>query len=138
MNNYLEFDEIISGETYNDYRFKPSNKRINVSEVTFNNCKFEQTNFDNSEWLDCEFNNIDFANCNFNQSIIYRSKFKGCRLLGIQFDESTFKDVSFMDCDCTYLSLFAAKLTNVIFKKDNCDDSNFSSCNVAKSLQFVI
>lgn len=117
---HIQLTEIVSGETYENCTFLESKEKIKVSDVSFTDCVFEQTDFTDSEWLDCTFKRMNFANCHFEKSIVYRTKFLTCNLLGADFSTNSWKDNQLNDCRVDYANFSDSKLT-----KCQVNDSSF-------------
>ncbi|AMV67017.1 Quinolone resistance protein [Pediococcus damnosus] len=107
----LQVAEIVSGEHYENCTFLATPEKFKVSDVSFNDCTFEQTDLSSGEWLDCTFERMNFANYHFEKSLFYRDHFNTCNLLGTDFSDNNWKDSSFDDCRVDYANFSESKFT---------------------------
>lgn len=110
-NKRIEFDNVIEGESYRSCTFSFSKNTLRISDVIFDNCIFDQADFSNSEWLDCELKRCDFSNNHFENSVFYRTKIKHCNLVGADFSNNLWKDTTISESRADYINFSGSKLT---------------------------
>ncbi|KRN83281.1 quinolone resistance protein [Pediococcus ethanolidurans] len=121
----LHFTDIVSGETFENCVFLKANDLIRISEVSFIDCTFEQSDFTSSEWLDCTFKRVNFVNCHFEKSIVYRTKFLTCNLLGVDFSTNSWKNNQITDCRVDYANFSDSKLIKCVVKDSSFKETYF-------------
>lgn len=132
----LSLDAVAAGNQYVDCELTYSNQDIRVEEVTFDKCRFQQTDFKGSEWLDCNFRGCQFLNCQFQQSYLYRCAFNACQLLGSDFTEARLKDMTIVDSRADYANFAEAVLTGVTLTDTRLLEASFQAVTVKRYLNF--
>ncbi|MGQ4559991.1 pentapeptide repeat-containing protein [Levilactobacillus hammesii] len=132
----LSLDAITAGNQYVNCELTYSNQDIRVEAVGFEKCTFQQTDFKNSEWLDCAFRGSQFLNCQFQESYLYRCTFTGCQLLGSDFTAARLKDVTVADSQADYANFAEAVLTGVTFTDTRLREASFQMMTVKRQLVF--
>lgn len=97
----------------------------------FDTCKVEQCSLLSQTltlriW-DCILVRCDLSASKFFSAGLLRTEFLGCRTTGVQFGESTIKDVSFQNCKINMASFRKCKLERVVFENCILDDADFNS-----------
>ncbi|NLR30982.1 pentapeptide repeat-containing protein [Levilactobacillus tujiorum] len=132
----LSLDALEPENQYVNCELTYSNQEIRVEAVSFEKCRFQQTDFKNSEWLDCTFRGCQFLNCEFQQSYLYRCEFTGCQLLGSDFTSARLKDVTITDSRADYANFAEAVLTGVTFTETRLVEASFQMMTVKRRLDF--
>lgn len=81
----LSLDEVVPEETYEECLLLYSSDRILIDSVKFKNCEFQQTDFSDSEWFDCQLEKCHFLNNDFTSSVFYRTTFEKSSLISSYF-----------------------------------------------------
>ncbi|MBN1498618.1 MAG: pentapeptide repeat-containing protein [Spirochaetes bacterium] len=99
-------------------------------ETEFNNCRFENCTFTDSDVSGVEFNNCIFKNCNcsmmtVNDTVFNDVVFEGCKMTGINFSNVNkfFFTVSFNGCNLDFS----------IFEKSNLKKMEFTECSIVEA-----
>lgn len=133
----LSLDEVVPGETYEECLFLYSVDRIHIDSVKFKNCEFQQTDFSDSEWLDCQLEKCHFLNNDFTSSIFYRTTFEKCQLMGVDFSNNQWKNTLVTNSKSDYINLSGSKIENSQFEKSILFGSYFQDVTIKKGLKFV-
>ncbi|MCF6515745.1 hypothetical protein GSH19_06240 [Lactobacillus sp. S2-2] len=132
----VEFKEIEDNINYVNCKFINYDHDINISDVIFDNCLFEDNDFSGSEWLDITFNNMDLSNKNFNESIIYRSKFNNCRMTGISLIDTRLKSDDFSKSQLDFCNFSGSKLNELNFFECSLNGMLFQEVEHQKKINF--
>lgn len=133
----LPLDEVESGVHYKNCSFDYSEDLLRFSNVTFEKCTFQQTVFDHSEWLDCQFIQVNFSNFSLSNSVFYRCKFDKCQLTGTNFDHNHWKNNEVNECKGNYLNLSDSALEACRFLDTYLPEAYFQSAKIKKSCHFI-
>ncbi|KRN01406.1 pentapeptide repeat-containing protein [Levilactobacillus senmaizukei DSM 21775 = NBRC 103853] len=115
----LSFDDIEAEHGYHNCHFTPANETIRLMDVTLDHCEFDQTNFNQGEfvrvtlthcqlvntswltsrWYDCELRNLQLSGADFTGSFWQRTTIATSKLAYANFSESQLNGVSLQDCD---------------------------------------
>nr|WP_252892995.1 pentapeptide repeat-containing protein [Lentilactobacillus otakiensis] len=85
----LSLDDVEPDNEYLNCTFTVSNELIRINDVVFDHCKFEQSNFDRSDWGYVEFKGCDFLNATFHKSYLSNCKFTNVQLMGADLSMET-------------------------------------------------
>lgn len=132
----LALDAVTAGNQYVDCELTYSNQDIRIEEVAFDKCRFQQTDFKTSEWLDCTFRGCQFLNCQFQQSYLYRCAFNACQLLGSDFTAVRIKDTTIVGSRADYANFAEAVLTGVTMTDTRLLEASFQAVTVKRLLNF--
>lgn len=121
-------------------------ERINYTENGFpkgeyENCRFVNCNFHgisltNCIFRECEFRDCDLSLCNLTDTTLNDVSFRGCKLVGVQFDwcrEFLFS-VKFENCDLKLAVFFKRKLKKTLFKNCNLQETDFTEADLTESV----
>lgn len=121
-------------------------ERLNYTEVPFQkgeyencqfvNCNFHGVNLIDNIFRDCIFEDCDLSLCNLTDSTLNDVYFKGCKLVGVQFDwcrEFLFS-VKFENCDLKLSVFYKRKLKKTHFKNCNLQETDFAEAELAESV----
>lgn len=133
----LSLDEVVPGEIYEDCLFLYSSERIHVDSIKFKNCEFQQTDFSDSEWLDCQIESCHFLNNDFSSSVFYRTIFNKCQLMGTDFSNNHWKNTIIIDSKADYLNLSGSKIETSQFEKSSLVSAYFQNMQIKKRLKFT-
>lgn len=135
-NKRMSLDDVEVAEHYKDCLFSYSSGSLHFSEVTFENCEFQQTEFSRSEWLDCQFIHMDLSNNVINESFFYRCTFDNCQLMGVDFSGNKWKSNKVVACKGDYVSFSCASIENCSFVETSLRESFFQEVKIKKGLKF--
>src|SRR5699024_615887 len=74
----------------------------------FNNCNFEYSNLSSVKFIDCEFNDCNFSRTKISATLFRDVKFKNCKLLGLLFEDcdKLLLSMNFEDCQLNLASFY--------------------------------
>lgn len=133
----LSLDAVEAGRHYKNCYFSSASQPIRLSDVTFERCEFQQTDFENSEWLDCRLIHLNLSNHSLNSSVFYRCVFEKCQLTGTNFYFNHWKNNQVIESKANYLNLSESALENCSFTDCFLPDSYFQSVKIKKTLAFI-
>ncbi|APX73225.1 pentapeptide repeat-containing protein [Companilactobacillus allii] len=132
----LNMNQIEDGFYYKHCHFESISDSMNFSDIVFDHCDFEQTDFSRISFTNIEWNHSQLAGCDFNMSNWYNSKIKSMQLSGVDFNNSYFSNTVFVDCKAPYVNFSDSRFEKVDFT--NCDLTGgfFQALKVKKSVKF--
>lgn len=111
-------------------------QKLPISE--FNNCEFIQCNFsktdvNNSTFMDCLFKGCDFSLAKLNNTGIKNIRFVNCRLRGIEFGACNdfLFSASFDNCQLDYSSFYKKKMKKAFFENCSLKQVDFSHADLS-------
>lgn len=133
--------------------FFPDKDFENLSEITkgeyencrFLNCDLSESDLSGFKFIDCEFQSCNLSLSKLSQTLIQKTFFKECKLLGMNFEDCSDFGLSFRfeDCLLNHSSFFKLNIKKTLFKNcqmEECDftesdltESLFENCNLAKA-----
>jgi uncharacterized protein YjbI with pentapeptide repeats len=103
-------------------------------------CIFKGLNFSDQDLSGYSFNECTFYDCNFSLAKILNTafrdvKFKGCKLMGLRFEDcnSFGQSFSFEDCTLNHASFFQVKMRKTVFKNTSLLEVDFSEADLSES-----
>jgi uncharacterized protein YjbI with pentapeptide repeats len=104
----------------------------------FKNCNFSNTNLSNYTFIDSSFENSNLSLVKINNTIIRDIKFKGCKMIGMQFcDANAFGlAFSFEDCILTNASFYKTKIKKTSFLNSKLNEVDFTETDLTRSTYF--
>lgn len=104
----------------------------------YDRSRFENCDFSNNDLSGFSFNDCVFVDCNFSlvkliKTGFVKAKFKGCKLLGLHFDDcSSFVfSVEFEECILNHSSFFQLKLKGTRFLNCRLLEVDFTECDLS-------
>lgn len=103
--------------------------------VTFRNCDFTSTKFDETTLEDCTFIDCNLSVSEFNQTKFHNTTFIGCKILSINFKRCCqfVVDFGFNNCLVQGCSFSDMKLNRLNFVKSTIVDCDFFDSSLVKS-----
>lgn len=135
-NQTLNMNEIEDGYCYKHCHFESISDSMNFSDIIFDHCDFEQTDFSRISFTNVEWNHSQLAGDDFSGSNWYNSKIKSMQLSGADFNNSYLNNVKFLDCKAQYSNFSESRFEKVDFV--NCDLTGgfFQALRVKKTVKF--
>lgn len=106
----------------------------------YENCKFINCNFSNSDlsgvkFLDCEFISCNLSLANITKTAFNDISFNDCKMLGLRLENCNDFGLafSFSNCKLDHCSFFKLKLKKTTFKNSQLHEVDFSECDLANS-----
>lgn len=88
---------------------------MRFSAVVFENCVFQDCDFQKGEFTDVVFQSCDFSNCNFSDGYFNRVQFRSSKGVGAKFCGNTMLHTSMEDCNLSYANFDCSKLEHIRF-----------------------
>lgn len=126
------FDELdLEGTNFSQ---KPLDKG-EYENCLFTNCSFTEVNLSEFGFIECQFINCDFSNATITHTMFRDVQFKGCKLLGLQFNECNelLFSATFESCDLRLASFFRRKLKNCSFLHSQLHEVDFAEADLQKA-----
>ena len=155
FNNYLSLCgkpkpmnlPFISDKTFENQDF--SQTRLEKGEYencVFVGCNFSEGYLDNQNFMECEFVQCDLTNANIKYTIFKEIVFKGCKMVGLHFEDCNdlLLSVQLEGCNLTLCSFYGLSLKStpfhdcilleVDFTETDLSKAVFSHCNLEKTI----
>lgn len=107
----------------------------------YEQCKFVNCNFSNSDLSQRNFTNCEFKGCNLsmaklNKTVISDVVFKDCKLVGLVFENCNEFLFSFTieNCSLNISSFYKLNLKKTIFKNSNLQEVDFTESNLTSAI----
>ena len=101
----------------------------------FTNCQLTKAKLNGAQFIDCTFVDCTLINAKMKDTGLQSVTFKGCNLLGVQFDdckEFGFS-VKFRDCSLELSSFCERKLKGISFKRCKLIETDFRGANLQEA-----
>ncbi|MFD1471000.1 pentapeptide repeat-containing protein [Companilactobacillus mishanensis] len=146
-NKTLKLSQVEDGFYYDHCQFNSYSDATNYSDIVFDHCNFEQTDFSNisfgnvewhhsqlagsnfykSNWYNCKISSMQLSGADFNNSYFKNSSFNECKMPSVNFTESRFEKIGFLNCDLSGGFFQALQLKkDISFAGSNLTETNFS------------
>ncbi|MFY0688183.1 MAG: pentapeptide repeat-containing protein [Cyclobacteriaceae bacterium] len=106
----------------------------------YNDCTFETCKFASVDLSDVKFVNCDFVACDLSNVKSYNTawqdvRFRNCKMMGIQFDESNalLMELSFDQCQLDYSSFYKRKLKKTFFLNSTLRDADLAEADLSEA-----
>ena len=123
----------IQDQTFDKLNFaqEPLNK-AEYENCTFTNCNFEETNLTEFKFIDCEFLDCNWSLAMLHGTVLRDVKFKGCKMLGLQFETCNDFGLSFSfeNCQLNHSTFFQMNIKKTIFRNCQLREIDFSESNL--------
>ena len=102
----------------------------------FVNCVFTNTDLSESNFVECEFVNCDLSNATVIDTAFREVKFKGCKLMGLRFENCNefLFSVDFEDCRLSLSSFYKRRIPKTNFTGCNLREVDFSEADLNSSV----
>jgi fluoroquinolone resistance protein len=99
---------------------------------TFENCIFSNMDISGMNFIDCEFDSCDFSLARLGNTSFRDVKFKGCKLLGLHFEDcnKTGLYAEFIDCQLDLSSFYRLSLKNIKLRNCSLREVDFTESNL--------
>jgi len=123
-------------------------------DCTFTNCTFHEVDFRGSRFINCTFESCDLSLAQMSRAVFRGTVFKNCRMIGIDWSESSSPLMAgYFDCDLSYSSFahldyskgkiirckahevyfWESNLSQTDFSETDFEDSQFKECDLSKA-----
>ena len=98
----------------------------------FENCIFSNTNLTDISFIESEFKNCDFSLAKLTNTAFRDIKFKGCKLMGLHFEDCNkfVLSTDFDSCKLNLSSFYKSNLRNTKFKDCSLHEVDFTESNL--------
>jgi uncharacterized protein YjbI with pentapeptide repeats len=100
-------------------------ERISFDQVILRNVSLTEARLKGLELTDVIFEKCDLSNINFSNANIHRTEFRSCKMIGMDFSETTLRNVLFHECIGDYASFRFANFKQVQFQECSLRSSDF-------------
>ncbi|KRK78660.1 pentapeptide repeat-containing protein [Companilactobacillus nodensis] len=133
----LNMNEIEDGYYYKGCHFKSYGDSMNYTDITFDHCDFEQTDFSRVSFGNVEWHHSQLAGSDFSQSNWYNCKISSMQLSGADFNNTYFKNTDFRDCKMPYANFTESRFEKIGFINCDLNGSFFQALKVKKNISFA-
>jgi uncharacterized protein YjbI with pentapeptide repeats len=136
-------EKYIEGKDFKNVNYNDNEpQKGDYENCTFSNCIFANTNLAHFNFIECKFENCDLSMAKLKATSFRDVCFKGCKLLGLHFDDCNDFLLSFQfeDCVLNFSSFYKlklkkssfinCKLIEAEFVETNLTNSNFENCDL--------
>ena len=98
----------------------------------FTNCNFEETNLNDIKFMNCDFQDCNWSLAQLNGTVLREVKFKDCKMLGLQFENCNDFGLSFSfdNCQLNHSTFFQMNIKKTIFRNCQLREIDFSESNL--------
>ena len=103
---------------------------------TFKGFDFSSVDLSEFKFIECIFDNCNLSMVKLRNAVLSDTKFIGCKMLGLHFNECNQIGLSpgFENCNLSQSSFYKTKLKKTIFKKLKLIETDFTESDVSSSL----
>lgn len=107
-----------------------------LTECTFINCAFNETDFSQILVVDSTFTDCDLSLANFKKARLQNVRFQNCKLMGVSFSScNAFGfDVKFDECILDFASFTNLSMKGTPFKKCSLKGADFTGTDLSSAL----
>ena len=129
MNSTFFEDQAFKGLDFSEKNLP----RGTYENCTFINCVFSGTDLSGIFFISSTFENCDLSLIKTSGTAFREIKFKGCKLLGVHFDECNLFLLSmyFNNCQLNLSSFYKLKLKKIIFKDCSLQEVDFAEADLS-------
>ncbi len=129
--------EIIEDKTYKGENY--TEKTLPIAEYEnciFSNCVFLNTDLSEIIFVECIFEDCDMSMAILKGTAFRDVAFKGCKLLGLHFDDCNpfLLSFNFDSCTLNFSSFFKLKLKNIQFKDCKLEEVDFVETDLSNAV----
>lgn len=102
----------------------------------FVNCVFLDSDLSNVNFTECEFQDCDLSNVNLRHTVLNDVSFSNCKLLGLQFNHCSdfLFSISFKECNLSLASFYQVKAKGTKFSICGLQHVDFTEADLTSSL----
>ena len=99
----------------------------------FTNCNFEETNLNDIKFISCDFHDCNWSLAQLNGTVLREVKFRDCKMLGLQFETCNDFGLSFSfeNCQLNHSTFFQMNIKKTIFRNCQLREIDFSESNLS-------
>ena len=98
----------------------------------FTNCNFAESNLSKITFIDCEFDNCNMSAANINGTSFQETTFINCKLMGLRFEDCNqfLFTVTFTNCLLNLSTFYKLKLKNTRFANCSMQEVDFTEADL--------
>jgi fluoroquinolone resistance protein len=107
----------------------------------YENCKFNDCNFADSDlsafkFIDCTFNGCNFSMAKLHKTAFRSVVFKDCKMLGLRFEDCHDLGLSFSfeGCQLNHASFYNMKIKQTVFKNCQLQETDFAGTDLTSAV----
>lgn len=102
----------------------------------FLNCFFNKVDLSNVTFIGCIFENCDLSMAKISNTAFRNTVFRGCKMLGLHFDECNkfMFSPEFEDCQINLSSFYKLSLKKIVFKDCSLQEIDFVEADLSGSI----
>lgn len=126
----------VEGKKYNNVDFsEEALAKGNYEDCTFANCNLANADLSDFNFIECSFEQCDWSVANIANTAFRDIKFKGCKLLGLHFEDANalMFAVRFEGCQLNLASFYQRSMKNTHFKECNLQEVDFTETDLTNA-----
>ncbi|WP_125764585.1 pentapeptide repeat-containing protein [Companilactobacillus hulinensis] len=132
----LNMNQIEDGYYYKHCHFESISDSINFSDITFDHCDFEQTDFSRVSFTNIQWNHSQLAGSDFSRSNWYNCKVRSMQLSGTDFNNCYLNNTEFRDCKLAYANFSDSRFEKIDYVDCDLTGGFFQALKVKKTVKF--
>jgi fluoroquinolone resistance protein len=127
-------DHLFTDETFDKRDFKV----VPLLRGEYENCVFTNCDLSGCDLSEVQFTSCEFTDCNLSMAKLSKTafrdvRFKGCKMLGLRFDDCSKFALSFTFDGCTldHSSFYQAKIKQTVFRNSQLQEVDLTECDLA-------
>lgn len=102
----------------------------------FNNCNFDHSDLSAFEFVGCVFNGCNLSLAQLNKAVFRDVQFKDCKMVGLRFDACSGFGLSFSfdGCRLNHSSFYKTKIKKTVFKNSQLRETDFAEADLTGSV----
>ncbi|KRK65777.1 hypothetical protein FC72_GL000222 [Companilactobacillus tucceti DSM 20183] len=137
VNETLNLNQIEDGYYYQTCHFKSYSDSMSFTDIIFDHCEFDQTDFSRISFGNIEWHHSQLAGAKFDRCNWYNCKISSMQLSGADFNNGYFKNTHFRDCKMPYANFTESKFEKISFFNCDLTGSFFQALKVKKGISFT-
>lgn len=120
---------------------KAGQQPIALESGEYRNCTFNHCDFSSADFTDYLFSDSEFTGCNFSLCKLTRTgfrevRFKGCKLLGLHWEDciSLIYNLSFDRCTLDFSSFYNLNLRETVFSHSSLKEADFTDADLSHAV----
>lgn len=135
-NQTIAFDDLETGETYQDCHITYSQKQLRLMDITLIKCTFDQRDFSGAELVDCVIKGCQLANTRWGRATIYGTQLVNCGLTGVDFNQNNWKQTRMENCKADYANFSGSCFTDCQFTQCQLIEAYLQGVTVKGNVSF--
>ena len=111
----------------------PSLRDLRLSNLEFNDCKFEWSHFSGAHLVNCHFANCEFENTSFMNAVLQGGTFRKCHMQEAMLLNADLRGVEFTDCRISRGSFEDSRIDDCLFSGTAMPKTHFLGASISGS-----